>query len=242
LEASNHDLQQFASVASHDLQEPLRKIHMFTHLLKTRNGNKLEEPDVRYLEKIIGSANRMKTLIVDVLNYSRLSSNNRDFIITDLYELVKDLLEDFELLIMEKQARIKYAQLPALQVNRGQMRQVFQNLISNALKFSKKDTVPLIEIEASLIATKSFKAKQKPNGAYCKLTVTDNGIGFDEKYKPNIFSLFERLHTKDQYEGTGIGLAITKKIVEKHHGLIDVKSQEGMGTQFIIVLPVTQKG
>ncbi|HEX6429464.1 MAG TPA: ATP-binding protein, partial [Niastella sp.] len=241
LEASNHDLQQFASVASHDLQEPLRKIQMFSRLLKNNIAGNLSKDEIFYLEKVIGSADRMKALIIDILNYSRLSGENGDFSPTDLNSVLKELMEDFELLIADKSAKILNHGIPLLEVNRGQMRQVFQNLVSNALKFSKEGVPPIIEIRSKRLASKSFTSKEQDTGPFCLLTITDNGIGFDEKYATIIFSLFERLHPKDSFEGTGIGLAITKKIIEKHHGLIQVKSTIGVGTQFMILLPIKQQ-
>jgi PAS domain S-box-containing protein len=240
LEASNHDLQQFASVASHDLQEPLRKIQMFSTLIKNNAAGNLSKEQIFYLEKVLGSADRMKALIIDILNYSRLSGENGDFSPTDLNTVLKELLEDFELLIADKRAKILNHGIPVLEVNRGQMRQVFQNLVSNALKFSKEGVPPVIEIKSKRLASKSFTSKEQENGPFCLLTISDNGIGFDEKYATIIFSLFERLHPKDSFEGTGIGLAITKKIIEKHHGLIQVKSKLGVGTQFMILLPIKQ--
>jgi PAS domain S-box-containing protein len=240
LEASNHDLQQFASVASHDLQEPLRKIQMFTNLFKIKGHDKLTAEETLYLDKVIGSAGRMKALIIDILNYSRLSANSGEFVATDLNVVVRDLIEDYELLIKDKGAKVVYGQLPVLEANFGQMRQVFQNLISNSLKFSKTSVPPVIEVTGKYIAEKSIESKEQPDGPYCLLTVKDNGIGFEEKYISNIFSLFERLHSKDQYEGTGIGLAVTKKIIEKHNGLIHVKSTEGTGSEFSLILPVKQ--
>jgi PAS domain S-box-containing protein len=240
LEASNHDLQQFASVASHDLQEPLRKIQMFSTLIQNNKAGNLSKEQLFYLEKVLGSANRMKALIIDILNYSRLSGENGDFSSTDLNKVLEELLEDFELLIADKSAKIMNHGIPVLEVNRGQMRQVFQNLVSNALKFSKEGVPPVIEIKSKRLASKSFTSKEQDTGPFCLLTISDNGIGFDEKYATIIFSLFERLHPKDSFEGTGIGLAITKKIIEKHHGLIQVKSRLGVGTQFMILLPIKQ--
>jgi PAS domain S-box-containing protein len=240
LEASNHDLQQFASVASHDLQEPLRKILMFSNFIKTKTGILNREQNV-YLDKIIGSADRMKSLIIDILNYSRLSADDGEFLPTDLNTVLKELLEDFELLIADKKATILYQNLPVAEVIRGQIRQVFQNLISNALKFSKDDVPPVIEIKASLLENKSFTSREQANGPFCLLTIEDNGIRFDEKYAGIVFSLFQRLHAKDSFEGTGIGLAITKKIIEKHHGLIQVKSAIGAGTKFMIIIPLNQQ-
>jgi signal transduction histidine kinase len=153
---------------------------------------------------------------------------------------VCELLDDFELIIAEKGAQITCTNLPCLDVNRGQMRQVFHNLLSNALKFSKADIPPEIHIEAKNIATKSFEATEAKKGPYCLISIRDNGIGFDEKYVSNIFSLFERLNSKDLFEGTGIGLAIAKKVIDKHHGLITAHSRVGEGATFDIILPVTR--
>jgi PAS domain S-box-containing protein len=239
LESSNHDLQQFASVASHDLQEPLRKIMIFSNLLKLKQ-NDLKEDSQKYLDKIIDSSGRMKTLIIDILNYSGLSANNNRQEKTDLKKLVAGLLEDFELIIEEKKAEIHISDLPEVAVNKGQIRQVFQNIISNALKFSKQDLAPVINIRAKRVKEKKFDSEEDENGPYYSISIRDNGIGFDQKYKNNIFALFERLNAKDVYEGTGIGLAIAKKIMEKHNGLIGARSVEGEGAEFILILPNTE--
>jgi light-regulated signal transduction histidine kinase (bacteriophytochrome) len=238
LEESNHDLQQFASVASHDLQEPLRKILMFGNSIKTSDVIDAKSKQHQLLDKIIGAANRMKILIVDILNYSRLSVNEGGFTPVDLNELVLEVLEDFELVLEEKKAQMVTGRLATLEVNRGQARQLLQNLVSNALKFSNDSVAPLIKITGRHLAEKSFDSPEKKNGPFYLLSIEDNGIGFEEKYTPNIFALFERLNAKDKYEGTGIGLAITKKIVEKHSGMIDVKSKPGKGSTFQIILPV----
>jgi PAS domain S-box-containing protein len=237
LESSNYDLQQFASVASHDLQDPVRKMLLFANQLKAEAQDRFSETDERYLNKIISSASRMRTLISDVLNYSKLSEDDTGYSDVDMNDVLNEILEDLELAIKDKNAKIIAGELPCLEASRGQLRQLFQNLISNALKFAKTDVAPVIEIKAKRLAEKSFNSREEEGGAYCLLQVTDNGIGFDEKYIPNIFSLFERLHSKEKYEGSGIGLAITKKIIEKHHGLINVKSREGIGSEFEIILP-----
>ena len=239
LEASNHDLQQFASVASHDLQEPLRKIQIFSNLMKERE-TELPPESKHHLEKIIYSADRMKKLIIDILNYSRLSATNTKFETVNLTDLVKELKEDFELSIKEKNAQIHVGDLPSIDVNRGQIRQVFQNIISNALKFSTKDKPPVITIGGSRIKERSFDSDIDDDGPFCTISIQDNGIGFDEKYVKNIFALFERLNAKDKYEGTGIGLSIAKKIIEKHNGLITAVSREGEGATFQIILPISQ--
>ena len=240
LEISNYDLQQFAYIASHDLQEPLRKILIFANLMKDRCLIQLNQPGVNYLEKILTSADRMKTLIIGILNYSRLSANDGRFMPTDLNKLLLEVIEDFELTIQEKNAIITVSELPVIEINDGQIRQVFHNLISNSLKFSKKDEVPVIRITSKLLERKSLESPEQVNGPFCLLIIEDNGVGFDEKYLDNVFSLFERLHSKDQYEGTGIGLAIAKKIIEKHNGIIHAKSTMGNGAQFMILLPIAQ--
>ncbi|WP_421826225.1 sensor histidine kinase [Larkinella sp.] len=236
LEVSNHDLQQFASVASHDLQEPLRKIQMFSELLKDKHIDELPVDSVRYLEKIIDSSNRMRTMIIDILSYSRLSTHSDTYVLTDLNKLLNEVLKDFELRIQEKKARVQIDPLPEVEVNQGQIRQVFQNLISNALKFSKAGQPPVIEIKA----TRPAESEAKDEEPMCSILITDNGIGFDEQYVDKIFSLFQRLNTKDIYEGSGIGLAVTKRIIDKHNGRIKAQSKEGMGSTFIISLPLRQ--
>ena len=240
LEVSNHDLQQFASIASHDLQEPLRKIQMFSNLLKEKKNEDVPFESARYLEKIISSSKRMKILIIDILNYSKLSARTNTFATININELIAEILEDFELLIQEKNAVIHTDHLPVITGNRGQIRQVFQNIISNALKFSKMDPAPVINITYKTLKEKSFDSEEQAGGQFYAFSIKDNGIGFDEQYSNNIFSLFERLHSKDIYEGTGIGLAITKKIIEKHNGLITARSHEGNGAEFIIILPVNK--
>lgn len=239
LEISNHDLQQFASIASHDLQEPLRKILIFSSLMKEKQSS-LSPETGRYLQKIIDSATRMKTLITDILNYSKLSAADVLIDCIDLNDIVNELIEDFELVIAEKQARIVAGDLPCVDVNKGQIRQVFQNIVSNSLKFSRKGIPPVIQIHSVRIGEKSFSSNVQPDGPWCLISIRDNGIGFDEQYVQHIFSLFERLHSKDKYEGTGIGLAIAKKIIEKHNGLITATSGEGEGAIFQIILPVSQ--
>ena len=236
---SNYDLQQFASVASHDLQEPLRKVLIFANTLKDQFASELSETPRTYIDKILSSALRMKVLIVDILNYSRLSEDNNNFESTDLKVLIQELLEDLEMTVEEKKAAIFVDDLPAIPVIRGQMRQVFQNLISNALKFTQKGISPHIDIR-STDELDGFSGTEGFSGKFYHIHVKDNGIGFDEKYSKNIFNLFEKLHSKDDYEGSGIGLTICKKIIEKHHGYISVKTKPGAGSDFIVSLPVEQ--
>ncbi|HXD78779.1 MAG TPA: ATP-binding protein [Puia sp.] len=239
LEATNQDLQQFASVASHDLQEPLRKVKFFASLLLETNGSTLSAESRSYFSKILLSTERMKELIIDVLSYSRLSASGvESFVRVDLNSLVKEILDDFELGIQEKGATVTVDRLPCIYANKGQMRQVFQNIISNALKFSKKDIPPRVSIRCSRLREKGFDSPEEEMGPYCLIRVIDNGIGFDKKYQTRIFTLFERLHGKDEYEGSGIGLSIAKRIVEHHNGLIAALSSPGKGSEFLLLLPI----
>lgn len=240
LEASNIELQQFASVASHDLKEPLRKIHMFSNLIKDKYFKHAEQEALNYLDRIIQSSARMTTLVNDLLSFSRLSVNHL-FRRTDLNQLLKDILADFELVIQEKNATVNVCDLPEIDAVPGQMRQVFQNLLSNALKFSKKNESPVISINCERVAAKSIDSPRDKNGNYIRITISDNGIGFDEQYVEKIFTIFQRLHTKEKYEGTGIGLAIARKIIEKHNGLITATSTEHEGSSFVMVIPVIQE-
>ncbi len=238
LEESNNDLQQYAFIASHDLQEPLRKIQTFTKLVMERHLTGYPEA-LPYLQKVLYSSGRMRNLIDDLLSYSKLSSA-APFRPTSLAQVVADVLYDLELIIKEKEAVITVGNLPNAEVVPAQMRQLFQNLISNSLKFSKESVAPVIKIDGEIITSKSFNGLPSDDGSFCKLTIIDNGIGFDNEYTDKIFSLFQRLNTRSQYEGTGIGLAIVKRIVDKHKGLINAKSTEGNGSEFTILLPLKQ--
>jgi two-component system CheB/CheR fusion protein len=240
LEASNHDLQQFASVASHDLQEPLRKIHMFSKLIRDKHASIMPADAQQYLDKIMQASSRMKSIITNVLNFSRLSADDNSYELIDINELVNDIKDDLEVLIRERNATIDVDASCKLEVIPGQFRQVFQNLISNSLKFVRKGVPPVITIEAQSVKNLALDAPADPGGHYCRITIKDNGIGFDEKFRENIFALFHRLHSKDSYEGTGIGLAIVKKIIEKHHGLITANSVAGEGSTFVLILPAKQ--
>jgi PAS domain S-box-containing protein len=239
LELSNYDLQQFASVASHDLQEPLRKIQIYSNHLRDKAAISSPE-DRQSLAKVIDSASRMRKLIIAILNYSKLSADTMEWEYTDLSALIRELIEDFELVIKEKKAEVTVGAMPCMIVNRGQIRQVFQNILSNALKFSRVDIPPRINIYSKRLGVRSFSGLEMENGPFCQIGIGDNGIGFDKKYLTSIFSLFERLHSKDRFEGTGIGLAIAKKIVEKHNGLISAVSTEGCGSEFRIILPMVR--
>lgn len=236
LEFRNHELQQFAWVVSHDLKEPLRKIAMFTKIIKEKflvEDEKAED----YADRTIHASERMSKLITDLLDYSRLSSNV-DHVETNLEEIVNEVVTDFDYLIDEKAAIVKIGSMPVINAVPSQLRQLFQNLIGNSLKFSKEGLRPEITITSELIEEKDFGSKVSPSGKFCRIEVKDNGIGFDEAYLDKIFIIFQSLNDRKVYEGTGIGLAIAKKIIEKHNGLITAASKPGEGASFKIILPL----
>ncbi len=239
LEKSNTELLQYAFVASHDLKEPTRKIYIFSNMIKDSYLKDKESKASDLVNRIIKSSQRMMRLIEDLLNYSRLSQTEV-FETIDLTVTVQEILSDLEVVVADKQAEVKVENLCMIEGVQGQMRQVFQNLISNALKFTRKEVVPQIRISAQRIVSRSFDAAEDAMGTWCRIEVSDNGIGFNERFLAKIFTLFQRLHTQEQYEGTGIGLAITRKIIEKHGGIITARSKEGVGTTFVIVLPLKQ--
>lgn len=239
LELKNHELQQFSWVVSHDLKEPLRKIQIFINIIKDKY---LVEDDkaTDYVNRTVKAAERMQNLISDLLEYSRLSAKvSPEKVI--LGDLVQEVIADFDYLIESKNATIVSNNLPTIKGIPTQLRQVFQNLIGNSLKFIKEDTQPLIEVSSEIIETRSFDSVINDSGAYCRITVKDNGIGFDDQYLNKIFMIFQSLSDRKIYEGTGIGLAIAKKIIEKHNGLITAKSAVGEGATFIMVLPLDFK-
>ena len=239
LEFKNHELQQFSWVVSHDLNEPIRKIQIFIGILKDLYL-KDNPKATNYIDRTMKSAERMQTLISDLLAYSRLSSKVV-FEKTDLNFVLQEVLSDFDYQIEKKNAIVTVTDLPAIDSIPSQLRQVFQNLIGNALKFSGKTDIPQIKITSELIKTKEFDAIPDTNGKYCRIIIADNGIGFDEIYLDRIFVIFQSLNDRSVYEGTGIGLAISKKIMEKHNGLITAKSELGKGASFILILPLQQE-
>jgi len=234
LEKSNQDLEQFAYVASHDLQEPLRKIQTFAEL----TARNLHNPEImkRYLDKVHASARRMTELIKAVLNYSRLSRGDQPFEMVDLNHVLQSLRADLELLIAEKGARIEAAPLPPVRGIPLQLNQLFLNLLTNALKFTERQPEVNISAEEVRGADLPFESAQA-EATYIRISIADNGIGFKQQYADKIFSIFQRLHSDSTYAGTGIGLALCKKIVENHRGYITVNSAPGAGTTFFIYLP-----
>lgn len=236
LEMRNHELQQFSWVVSHDLKEPLRKIEMFTKILQERYLVE-DEKAVDYSHRTIRASERMSRLITDLLDYSRLSSTVVPESV-DLNKVIQDIIIDFDFKIEQKKAVINVDNLPVVPGVPSQLRQVFQNLIGNSLKFSKEGMPPQIDISWERTNEKSFTSAPVQEGNYCRITVKDNGIGFDEMYLDKIFIIFQSLNDRNLYEGTGIGLAIAKKIVEKHNGLITARSTKGEGASFMVLLPL----
>lgn len=228
LKRSNEDLEYFAYVASHDLQEPLRMVGGYTQLLARRYSNKLDNDALEYIQYAVDGVKRMQTLISDLLTYSRLSSRSKPFSQVDLNHIARLTLSHLEPTISESQAMIEVEPLPHVFGDPIQLAQVLQNLLSNAIKFRRKDVVPHIRIKGHVEGQTAF------------LSVDDNGIGIDSAYLEKIFVIFQRLHTRDQYPGTGIGLAICKKIIERHGGTIHVTSHPGQGTTFHITLPTKE--
>jgi signal transduction histidine kinase len=237
LKAVNAELDQFAYIASHDLQEPLRKIQVFSDKILMKDN---ADPETeKYFKKIISSSRRMQLLINDLLSFSRHSMTATDFKKTDLTKLVHEAMGELEIEIEKSQARIYCHQLPVMVVIPSLMQQLFYNLISNALKFRKKDGVPEVHIRAEKMDEEdvAMLSESAKDNSYYKITVEDNGIGFDNKYADEIFMLFKRLHNQHEFEGTGVGLSICKKIVEKHGGFLKAVSEPGKGSTFFIHLP-----
>ena len=239
LEASNEELERFAFVASHDLQEPLRKIQSFANLITDRYGNLFDADSMMFMGKISNSAERMSKLIKDLLNFSRISSHREEFKAVPLRDIVRRILDDQELRIKGLDVRVEVGSLPVIDGIASQMDHLFTNLISNALKFVRPGVQPLLRIQVHPVDGQSYTGLV-PGRPYIEITVEDNGIGFDEKYLDHIFKVFQRLHGKSAFDGTGIGLAICKRVVMYHHGYITARSQPGEGTTFIVVLPERQ--
>jgi len=226
LARSNDELQQFAYIASHDLQEPLRAIAGFTELIERRYRGQLDAKADRYIDFILNGTNQMQQVIQDLLAYSRVQTKTHEFGLTDANLAVEQALRNLQAAVRDRQAVVGVAgQLPEIYADEIQITQVFQNLIGNALKFQRPGTTPEIRISAAR------------EGDEWRFSVADNGIGIDERHRDRIFMLFQRLHGKGEYEGTGIGLAICKRIVERHGGSIAVESTPGAGSTFTFSIP-----
>ncbi len=252
LARSNAELQEFAYVASHDLQEPLRKIQAFGDRLKIKYGEVLTDQGRDYLERMQNAAIRMEALIDDLLTLSRVTTRAQPFMPTNLTQVVQEVLSDLEVRIQQTGGRIEVGELPTLEADPIQMRQLLQNLIGNALKFHRAEEPPAIKIYSQRLTERERRPTDSEAGARtratgmnsserCQIFIEDNGIGFDEKYTSRIFNAFQRLHGRSEYEGTGMGLAICRKIVERHDGSITAQSVLGQGSTFVVTLPLQQR-
>jgi PAS domain S-box-containing protein len=232
LARSNRELQDFAYVASHDLQEPLRKIQAFADRLKKKYATTLGDEGSDYLERMQSAAQRMQLLIQDLLALSRISTGGKPVVPVALGQVAREVVVDLSSAREESGATVEIGDLPTIEADPTQIRQLLQNLLSNALKFRREAVPPLIRVQAELL--------RAPVGQQVRITVQDNGIGFEEKYRERIFTPFERLHGRDEYAGTGMGLAICRRIVERHGGTIEAHGTAGAGATFCITLPIDQ--
>jgi signal transduction histidine kinase len=241
LNKSNADLEQFAYIASHDLQEPLRKIVSFGERLDNKAREALNDEQHLYLDRILNATRRMQEMINNLLEFSRVSSASRIYVTTDLNEVMKSTLSDLEVTIQQKGAVIDLGELPVIEVIPAQISQLFLNLLSNSLKFTRTDVAPVIRISSSALSPVEIaKHKLSDNEEYIKIVFSDNGIGFDNNSAAKIFTIFQRLRGRSEYEGAGIGLAVCKKVVERHHGIIDAFGVPDEGATFEIILPRIQ--
>lgn len=231
------ELDRFAYVASHDLQEPLRKILVFSDKIQSKYKNVIDEELDKSLDKIVKASERMQLLINDLLKFSRDTSLSEDFALIDLNQLIDDVLADMEIEIERNEAQLQIDELPKIWGIPSQMRQLFQNLVSNAIKFRKKDTLPQIHIfsEPKVLLSDAINERE-----LCRIVVQDNGIGFEQKFANEIFVVFKRLHSYHEFEGSGVGLSICKKIIDRHNGFITAESKIDHGSRFMIDLPIAK--
>jgi signal transduction histidine kinase len=231
LEHSNRELVDFAYVASHDLQEPLRKIEAFGDRLAKKYSGLLPDDGKMFVERMQSAAERMRRLINDLLSYSRVTTNAKPFQQVSLTDILNDVVSDLQIRIEENSGKVERGELPTLLGDPTQLRQLFQNLIGNALKFKKADTAPVVNVQCNITEVTADQP------ADYVITISDNGIGFDNQFRDQIFTIFQRLHSRNEYEGTGIGLATCRKIVERHGGTISADGQPGQGSVFTITIP-----
>ena len=234
LQRSNEELQEFAMIASHDLQEPLRKIQMFGDRLKQECAESLGPTGQDYINRMQSAAARGQSLIEGLLAYSRVTTKGQAPVLVDLHAIATEVAADLEARIAQVGGTIDIGSLPAIEADPLHMRQLIQNLLGNALKFHRPGVPPTVSISATSLVGKDARAGWQ-------IAVTDNGIGFDEKYLDRIFKLFQRLHERGTYEGAGMGLAISRKIAERHHGTITARSTPGQGTTMLVTLPSRQE-
>jgi len=242
LEKSNRELEGFAYIASHDLQEPLRKIQAFGDRLRSKCGQTLTREAMDYLDRMQAAAKRMQTLVIDLLKLSRITTRARPFVRVDLGQIVKEVVSDLELQIEQTGGTVKTGYLPTIEADPTQMRQLFQNLIGNALKFHRPGDPPVVKVEDDLLCERDKRTgrHKEEQHEFCRIIIEDNGIGFDEKYIDRIFAPFQRLHGRSEYDGTGIGLTVCQKIAQRHNGTIVAESSPGDGARFVILLPMKQ--
>lgn len=248
LRQSNRELQDFAYVASHDLQEPLRKVQAFGDRLQKKFADQLSDEGSDYISRMRDAAIRMQRLINDLLTFSRVTSKAQPFQTVNVRKIAEEVASDLEIRIEQTNAKVEIGELPAIDADAVQMRQLLQNLIGNALKFQRPDETPLVKIYAETPeqtgGSFSFEGEQietvGSSDQTCTIVVEDNGIGFEEKYLEKIFTVFQRLHGRTEYEGSGIGLAVCRKIVERHNGSITARSAPGKGATFLVTLPIAQ--
>ena len=239
LERNNKELSSFNHVASHDLQEPLRKIQTFISRLEDKEADNLSEKGHLYLERIKTSSTRMRLLIDDLLQFSRTNKSEEVIEVTNMNILLENAKQELAEIIAEKNANVTSDAIPVMSVIPFQIQQLFINLIGNSLKYSREKTIPTVNISYSNVKAEDISKLIKPKyNYYHKITFTDNGIGFDQEYSEKIFILFNRLHNKNEYSGTGIGLSICKKIVENHQGYIYAEGQLNKGAIFEVYLPL----
>jgi signal transduction histidine kinase len=238
LEQANKDLDRFAFMASHDLQEPLRKIRMFSDRLALKYNEIMDEDGRTNIQRIHKAAERMQNLITDILTFSKIAVDTPSFVNCDMNALIDEVLVDLDEEIKAKNGKVLIEKLPTLSVNPSLIKPLFHNLIGNALKYSKKETSPLVKITSEISGHLNGKTSNGISPKYCRIFIQDNGIGFDQKYAEEIFGMFKRLHHNSEFQGTGIGLALCKKIVEQHRGYISARSKINEGSTFIISLPV----
>ena len=240
LERSNSELQDFASVASHDLQEPLRKVQAFSDRLRSRYGATLDSQGRDYLDRVQNAAARMQSLINDLLTYCRVATKAQPFVPTDLVTVTREVVSDLEARIEQVNGQVVLGELPTLDADPLQVRQLMQNLIGNSLKYCRKDVPPVVKVWSQHLPHDPAAPAEVPPRPFCRILVEDNGIGFEEVYSERIFTIFQRLHGRTEYEGTGVGLAVCRKIVERHGGTITAQSRPGNGSTFLVSLPIHQ--
>ncbi len=238
---TNKKLQEFNYISSHDLQEPLRKIQTFVSIIQNRESLSLSKKSILYFNKIRKAAERMQLLINDLLTYSQTDRVERKFEFVDLNKILTEVLEDLKDEIEEKSAQLKISEMYTAELIPFQMRQLFYNIIGNSLKYSSEERTPIIEISSQIIDSNKNLINLPTNKTYYQIIISDNGIGFSQQYGKKIFEVFQRLHNNLEFDGTGIGLAIVKKIVENHQGIIEAKGTVNEGAEFIITFPTRVK-